>query len=1237
MPAVDDSPSSQLLLEQAADQSRANPREAVRLLVQALDAGPGLVVRSPRDPDLFVSVGARVHAMLAADPALREAYRKEVGPDADAQLARGELEAVFDRRLDTEAGLRAAMLLAEGALARGLFTQALACLERSADHDLLAAPRAARHAALLAEVRARLAVPAPGALAPGSFDRSFAGARWGQTWQQGFAPAPRAAATGPQSLPLVAGDRAFVDTGSEVMALDRLGGRALWRATPRDDAGVAGLHAVASGAGHLLVQSWDAPAGSRPGVGGLSAVDPATGATRWDVRLDRLAAGRALEGASPHGAPVVLDGYAVVGARKSSARFETVSLLAAVDLERPVPARWQRVIAASGSISLGFSRAGDSIVEAGGVIYLASATGAIAAVDAWDGRVRWIRRYPVPVRERSLADEPFAALAAAVVRGRVFAVTPGGNRIVALDAADGTVLAEIPTGADVGLGGPQYVVGDEPSGLVVVVGGAISGIHADRPATVAWTVDGGSETGPRGRVAVGRTSDPAAPVIAVPGEKDLAVLEMRDGKELLRIPWGLPANPVLAGAQVIAVSPIFVTSWMPVSEAERIVRARLAASDEVEGALAMLSLARQVRDAGLAADGAAEGVRRAGALPDDDRRRLELLDALLAVDRLDLGSGAPREAVERAVDEGARLAGAPERASLARAERALRRGKPQDAMRAAVDLAFAAAPGAMLPAPDGVRSPDAVAVRIVREARAADPSAASALSAAIDAAIGAAPSARRTEALRRGARLGAGTPAGDRALAACAAAASANPRQFAQLASECVSLGARPGEQVLAALGPWRDAAVARRGFPRLGPQAGRVVEFPGRLPRRAADAAPPPGGLLTLLGGDLVFRASPRFAPSWRVPVGGNDCSVIATHPDILVCDDGPVGTGRLTCIAPDGSVRWEASPGGSPAVPAASELDGLLVRQIHAPSVVAMPTASAVVVLRRDGSLAAFDRATGAPRWERPAGDPPPLAVARSPFGICVAEAVMGDEGTAIRVAVLDPADGTAIAAWERTDASEVLWMRVTEGGVLAVATDAGVEAHRLAGGDEEAPYWSIDAIEARDSERGWSGAGALAMVDGRKSIAFIDPWTGAFRPSTPAEDVAAESTVRDVAEGPGWLAACSRTEVVVYAPDGSVIGRGAPGSDRSFAGIATARGRVLLLDDAVPKEDSVEFRSGSLLRDLDVDAGGLERSPPLLLRSLIRRITDIESIDGAVAVGNGLSVQVVEFPVVAEGNPR
>ena len=67
LPAVDDSPSSQLLIEQATDQAKANPREAVRLLVQVLDAGPDRLVRAGLDADVFVPVSRRVHAMLVAD------------------------------------------------------------------------------------------------------------------------------------------------------------------------------------------------------------------------------------------------------------------------------------------------------------------------------------------------------------------------------------------------------------------------------------------------------------------------------------------------------------------------------------------------------------------------------------------------------------------------------------------------------------------------------------------------------------------------------------------------------------------------------------------------------------------------------------------------------------------------------------------------------------------------------------------------------------------------------------------------------------------------------------------------------------------------------------------------------------------------------------------------------------------------------------------------------------------
>jgi hypothetical protein len=90
LPAVDDSPSAQLVVEQAGDQAKANPREAVRLLVQALDAGAERLVRAGNDPDLFIPVSRRVHAILRADPALLAAFRRELSPDADAQLARGE-------------------------------------------------------------------------------------------------------------------------------------------------------------------------------------------------------------------------------------------------------------------------------------------------------------------------------------------------------------------------------------------------------------------------------------------------------------------------------------------------------------------------------------------------------------------------------------------------------------------------------------------------------------------------------------------------------------------------------------------------------------------------------------------------------------------------------------------------------------------------------------------------------------------------------------------------------------------------------------------------------------------------------------------------------------------------------------------------------------------------------------------------------------------------------------------
>lgn len=373
------------------------------------------------------------------------------------------------------------------------------------------------------------------------------------------------------------------------------------------------------------------------------------------------------------------------------------------------------------------------------------------------------------------------------------------------------MVAELPVGAEAGVGGPAYVVGDDAAGIVVGVGDRLLGIRAANPSAVAWTADAGGEAGPRGRVSIARTADPAAPVLVVPEERRTRLVEMRDGTDVLVLDGAGESNGVLAGPQLLAASGLAVASWMPIAEAERTVRARMAASNDLEDSIALLALARQVRSPELARDGATESVRRARGLDADDPALRELVKLLLAVDVLDLGDSA---AIERAVDEAAALAGIPERAGLARAERALRRGRPRDAARIALETAFAAPPGSEVPFDAGVRSVDAAARSIAMRACAADRGATSGLDEAASAAVSAAPAAARAATLRRAARLAAGTSAGDRALAACAAAlAGTSPRALAQLVDECRALGAAPKEDLLRTLGEWRPGSTAGRRF----------------------------------------------------------------------------------------------------------------------------------------------------------------------------------------------------------------------------------------------------------------------------------------------------------------------------------------------------------------------------------------------------------------------------------------
>jgi outer membrane protein assembly factor BamB len=1299
LPAVDDSPSSQLLIEQATDQAKANPREAVRLLVQLLDAGPDRLVRAGLDADLFIPVSRRVHFMLMADAALRSAFRRELSADADAQLARGEYVELASRRIDTEAGLEASLRLAETSLTRGRVAAASSYLDRVDDHDLLAGRRALYHASMTATVAARLgqperarlalaridalaadqtgslktteiagaraaalATPTPpsevtiGPLGPGLFDSSAAAETWSETWNEPLdVTASPMAQTGvgrlsgaqPERLqsttaPTCVGERVFVDDNGVIRAFDRLSGRPLWSgANIGADSNGFSMRMLAATPNEVVALAPMQLGSNRTGIstGRIACLDATTGVLRWEARLDRLDTRVDLDGLQPQGAPIIVDGRVIIAARRTSVRMETVSWLVAIDIDAPRPAAWARVLASSGSVRIGALRAADAPVLAAGVLYVSTPTGAIAAIDPWDGLVRWLRRFPVPVRDAAARLEPSDAVTPAVVGDRIYAISPDRARIESFDIRDGSPRGSIPTGADGSIGTPSYLVGDDRSGLVLAVGDRVTCFAAAAPNTTLWSMPAiGASFAERthGRVQFANTTDPSAPVVLIPDATNISIRDARTGNERMRLAGAGNSNAILAGNQVLAAGPTALSGWMPTAAAERIVRARMAASPAPDAAIALVHLARQIRSGSLAAEGAKESVRRVRELPaDDDVTRSELLELLLNVDAMELAQGADRDTLDAAVDESAVLVNGQLRGGFARADRALRRGDPVSAATIAATVAMSAQSGEMVVNRSGQACADAEALRIIAIARAKDPRALDAVDSAVTTALTSIRADDRTAALRCAARIGAGTRAGTSALTAIMNAAKTAPARLAaaRLIRECTARSGATdaGDAFLRALNPrWGVAlaASAMPSLPRIDGTASRIVEFPGRLPRTLPDAGRPARGLLTLQGSDLVLRTAPSYAAAWRAPLGARDCSVVATSPDILTCDDAPGGTGAMCCISPEGVVRWTSRGVIDPA-DLASDPDALDASETRrGPSMIPLLTAPAVAVLGRDGSMTAFQIDSGTEAWRHPADGSTLLSWAREPLAVALGTESDDGSGPTLRITALDATDGSPILSWTADTATEIQWMRIVNGGILLVATDVGIEARRLAGGDESTPYWTIDSSEARGSTRSCSVGSQVLVLPRSGDVLVIDPWTG--RQTAGAFNIPSDSPdapIREVVDGKSWVALIADGRTDFFSPEGAWTGRDAPSTERAYGRTAASNHGLFMVDTGVAG-DPVPLRFGILLRELDARHGGLESAPPVMLRSLGQRLNDVTALDGAIAVSNGSIIQVIEY---------
>ena len=508
--ALDDSPAAQLALDEARAQAADNPERTAELAAELLDQYADRVVARDDASELFESVRSSVIGLLESDPGVLAAWRRaETGP-ANAMLVEDGIEAAFQRRPLTTAGLEAGLRLAQRMIESGrpyaglrlidslanwqgtvrtasridlLRALALIDLVRRPGSDdsvameldraieLVAAESPSRAEALVT-LREDLAADPPTGM-PVDLE-SLKKLDWTPLWDVEMGDAlfrrkttnmatgrvlsvasqTRAFEAGSYlvSIPAVFEDLVLVNEGYLLEALDRFTGRLVWY---RDHGLARGItpsglpgdpNEVVLADGEAYTVLGHYFPNGRGGDGIVTRFDPLTGIDRWSIRPDRMDDDPLLEGAQPAGPPLVVGDLLVVPLRKWTPRLETIDMVLAVD-RADGGYRWLRTIASSGKIRSNTGRPLATLAEIDGDVLVASPAGAMARLDGRTGSIRWLRRDEVPLRMS--VNTGFAwQISGPVVCGQgVAAIDASRRHWVILDPETGEELVRKPLGA----------------------------------------------------------------------------------------------------------------------------------------------------------------------------------------------------------------------------------------------------------------------------------------------------------------------------------------------------------------------------------------------------------------------------------------------------------------------------------------------------------------------------------------------------------------------------------------------------------------------------------------------------------------------------------------------------------------------------------------------------------------------------------------------------------------------
>jgi outer membrane protein assembly factor BamB len=451
------------------------------------------------------------------------------------------------------------------------------------------------------------------------------------------------------SLPTLAGSTVLVNEGYVLRAFDAYSHQPRWYQfmgapnSPRADAQAGDVLAVTVDAGRVLALSGHALATERSGGGRIVAIDLETGARRWEFAAERLRSQPEFAGVFFYGAPTVAGNTVIVLGRKVTARTETVCTVFGFSIDTG-EMRFATPAGSAPGIRIGGARPFTTPVVRDGLVFAATGGGVTLCLDPTDGRIDWLRRDSVPVRETPQENMPWETGSIAVCTRGLVTVTPSGDAVQLLDAATGKELESMPTGTGTTWGKPRYFLADRSGERIYSIGDGLVAFASSDLHTPLWRLSSelsgaGAENeailaaaqgaGIRGRVQSGWLAN-GRPALIVPFLSDAVVLHGDDGTPMMRIACRGPSNLVARDGIVAAATAEDIEVFMDAARAQRIlVDAVKSDPSDPDAVIGLVEFALRSRDADLLSRACTQAAQTLREVSDDEARRLRLSGLLI--------------------------------------------------------------------------------------------------------------------------------------------------------------------------------------------------------------------------------------------------------------------------------------------------------------------------------------------------------------------------------------------------------------------------------------------------------------------------------------------------------------------------------------------------------------------------------------------------------------------------------